>query len=44
VRSALLTIKTLEVRLDAQENGIYVIHEIRGHTGIKETDCKDKEE
>jgi hypothetical protein len=40
----LLTIKTLEVRLDAQENGIYAIHEVRGHTGIKETDCKDKEE
>jgi len=40
----LLTIKTLEVRLDVQENGIYAIHEVRGHTGIKETDCKDKEE
>ena len=40
----LLTIKTLVIWMETQENGIYEIHEVMGHTSIKETDCKEKEE
>ena len=40
----LLTIKALEIRLEAQENDVYVIHEVRGHTNVKEVSCKEKGE
>jgi len=38
----LLTIKALVIKIETQENDAYAIYEIRGHTNIKETDCKEK--
>jgi len=36
--------KVLEIELSTQENGVYTIRKIVGHTVTSETECRDKED